>query len=366
VLAPTRELAAQIHDVLAPLAARRHRRLLVVAGGVAVGPQVRALARGVAVVVATPGRLEDLLAQRALTLDGVEVVVIDEADRLADLGFAPAVRRIVGATPAARQTVLLSATLDAAADALARDLLRDPVRVDVAGHAEAEPDLVHRFWTVTQADRQAVAAAVVRGMGRTLVFTRTRHGADRVARQLRNAGLATAALHGGHSQAARDDALAGFHDGRVQALVATDVARRGIHVDGVACVLQVDLPDTPADHRHRAGRTGRAGATGVVVTLVQEGKFRAARSMAGVLGCDVAIGPAQLDELPALAQRVRPRAEGTAGPSGRRERGRGLGPVPARYWRSRSSSSPSAGTSRSALAASATATCAAFSTTAAT
>jgi superfamily II DNA/RNA helicase len=338
VLAPTRELAAQIHDTLAPLGALRRRRVLAVYGGVSLTPQTKALAHGVAVVVATPGRLEDLMAQRSIALDAIEVVVIDEADRLADMGFAPAVRRIVRATPASRQTALFSATLDDASESLTRDLLRNPIRVDVAGEAEGEPDLVHRFWTVTQQDRQAVAAQVVRAMGRTLVFTRTRHGADRVAKQLASAGLVTAALHGGHSQARRDEALAGFHAGRVQALVATDVASRGIHVDDVACVLQIDLPETPADHQHRSGRTGRAGAKGLVVTFVQEGKFTAARSMAKVLDYDVEIGPPALEELDVLAEQVRPvRPAGPVVPEPSDRPGApvlsGLGPVPSEFWR---------------------------------
>jgi superfamily II DNA/RNA helicase len=330
VLAPTRELAVQIHEVLAPLAALRGRRSVAVYGGAAPGPQAQALADGATIVVATPGRLEDLWSQGVVRFDGIETVVIDEADRLADLGFAPAVRRLVRATPSRRQSVLFSATLDDASEALARDLLRDPIRVDVSGAPEAAPELIHRFWTVTQGNRQAVAAAVVRAMGRTLVFTRTRHGADRVARQLAEAGLTTAALHGGHAQAARDEALARFHDGALDALVATDVASRGIHVDAVACVLQIDLPETPSDHQHRSGRTGRAGATGLVVTFVQEGRFRAARAMAGVLGYDVTIGPADLEELATLAATVAPRA---AGPSRAGRAGAALGPVQTTFWR---------------------------------
>ena len=268
VLAPTRELAAQIAATLAPLARPRRLRVAAFYGGVGFAPQLRALRQGVDVVVACPGRLADLMRGRHVDLADVDMVVIDEADRMADMGFLPEVRRIVDTTSRRRQTLLFSATLDGAVDVLVRHYQRDPARHEVVV-AEADVDLMtHRAHGVAQGDRAALCARLVADEGACVVFVRTRHGADRLARHLERSGVSAVAIHGDRSQRQRDKALAEFKAGHVQALVATDVAARGIHVDGVDCVIHFDPPAEAKDYVHRSGRTARAGATGTVVTLV--------------------------------------------------------------------------------------------------
>jgi superfamily II DNA/RNA helicase len=278
VLVPTRELAAQVQRELAALVdERRFGPVVAVYGGVGYGPQRKLLARGASVVVACPGRLEDLVATGDVVLDRIGIAVLDEADRMADMGFSPAVRRLLDRTPARRQTLLFSATLDGDVDTFVTRYQRDPAHHAVAGADEDGGDVTHLFWTVPRAKRVALTADIVERTGPTIVFTRTRHGADRVARQLGQAGVKAVPIHGRRTQSQRDQALRQFATGRAPALVATDVAARGIHVDGVACVVHFDLPDEPKDHLHRSGRTGRAGASGTVVTLVPEDGHRAAR-----------------------------------------------------------------------------------------
>jgi superfamily II DNA/RNA helicase/cold shock CspA family protein len=285
VLVPTRELAAQVQRELAALIdERRVGPVPAIYGGVGYGPQRRLLARGPSAVVACPGRLEDLVATGDVRLDQVELVVVDEADRMADMGFLPAVRRLLDLTPDGRQTLLFSATLDGDVDALVRRYQQDPVRHEVEGDADDGAAVEHLFFTVPREKRVALAAEVVSRAGPTFVFTRTRHGADRVAHQLGKAGVKAAAIHGRRTQAQRDQALARFTAGRVQALVATDVAARGIHVDGVACVVHFDLPEDPKDYVHRSGRTGRAGAPGLVVSLVPDDGRKAVRALQRQLG----------------------------------------------------------------------------------
>jgi superfamily II DNA/RNA helicase len=267
VLVPTRELAAQVRDELGHLL-DDPRRALAVYGGTGYEAQRRPLARGVDVVVACPGRLEDLLASKVIHLDAVRIVVVDEADRMADMGFLPAVRRILDRTPDDRQTLLFSATLDGEVDALVRRYQSNPARHEVAGPEEQEGDVEHLVWDVERADRVRSVAKAVERHGRTVVFCRTRHGADRFAKQLGSAGLDAVALHGNRTQAQRDRAIAAFSSGKVDVLVATDVAARGIHVDGVNCVVHLDPPATDKDYVHRSGRTGRAGAKGTVISFV--------------------------------------------------------------------------------------------------
>jgi superfamily II DNA/RNA helicase len=279
VLTPTRELAAQIHDVLTGLCRVRDRWSATVYGGVRQGPQVNNLRRGVDVLVACPGRLEDLIEQGHVKLDRVKFVVIDEADRMSDMGFLPCVRRIVDQTSADRQTVLFSATLDGAADQLARTHLRQPVRHSVAAKEEDLGKATHLFWTADLAQRVDLSAQIVRRAGRTMLFTRTKHGADKLSDKLNALGVRAAVIHGGRSQSQRDKSLADFHRGNVAALVATDVAARGIHVEKVACVVHVDLPESPTDYQHRSGRTARAGQRGVVVSLVTPDQRRHARDV---------------------------------------------------------------------------------------
>jgi superfamily II DNA/RNA helicase len=284
VLAPTRELAAQIQRELAPLADVRDRTVFTVYGGVGYEPQRRAMRRGVDILVACPGRLEDLIAQRVVDLSMVEIVVIDEADRMADMGFLPAVRRILDATATERQTILFSATLDGDVGVITRSYQRDAVRHEVPGQESDAMDAEHRFEKVHTSDRLSRAAEVIHAEGPTIVFCRTRHGADKIAKKLGTAGVQAAPIHGGLSQGQRDRALAAFTRGSVHALVATDVAARGIHVDDVACVLHFDPPTDAKTYVHRSGRTARKGASGVVVSFVAADQMRASRAMQRELG----------------------------------------------------------------------------------
>jgi len=282
VLAPTRELAAQIANELLPLAAARRLRVHAFYGGVGFEPQRKALKRGVDIAIACPGRLADLVSQRMVNLSEVEFVVVDEADRLADMGFLPDVRRLLDATASERQTLLFSATLDGDVDVLIRHYQHDPVRHEVRPPAVGPVD--HHIWLVNDTERTERCADLVASAGSAIVFTRTRHGADRLAQRLGRAGVSAAAIHGGRSQAQRDRALEAFRAGKVRALVATDVAARGIHVDDVGCVVQYDLPADAKDYVHRAGRTGRAGALGMVVTLVPHKARKLALQLAAAAG----------------------------------------------------------------------------------
>ena len=283
VLAPTRELADQIASELTMLGKPLGVSVLPVYGGVGYGGQRSRLAKGVDVVVACPGRLEDLLSQGALVLDDVERVVLDEADRMADMGFIPAVRRILDACAPERQMLLFSATLDGSVGELQRRYQHDPVSCTV-DDASLEPDLEHVVQSVTRERRIPATAELVNHHGSTIVFCRTKRGADRLARQLGKHGVRAAAIHGDRSQGQRTRALEEFSSGRVQALVATDVAARGIHVDDVGCVVHYDPPGDDATYVHRSGRTGRAGNTGVVVSLILDKEQRkdAARRFAAM------------------------------------------------------------------------------------
>ena len=315
ILAPTRELADQINAELRSFAG--DVRVGVVYGGVGYGKQFDLLRRGVDVLVACPGRLEDLIQQGEVDLRDVEQVVLDEADRMADMGFLPAVRRILDQTAEHRQTVLFSATLDGDVAKLTRDYQHDPATHMVG---EDTPDVTaahHRFWTSEKADRSALTARIVDAVWPAIVFCRTRHGADRLAKQLNRAGVDAAPIHGGRSQNQRTRALASFADGTVQALIATDVAARGIHVDGVACVLHFDPPEDHKTYIHRSGRTARAGQTGVVVSLVQPDQIKDVRTIQRNLEISEPITEAEphtlrgLSERPA-ATRIRPASDGTA------------------------------------------------------
>ena len=284
VLAPTRELADQICSELKTFAGRV--RIGVAYGGVGYGKQFDMLRRGVEILVACPGRLEDLIGQGEVDLSRVSHVVLDEADRMADMGFIPAVRRLLDQTSAERQTVLFSATLDGDVAKITREYQYDPVTHTVG---EDTPDVTaahHRFWAMEKQERAAMAARIVENAWPAVVFCRTRHGADRLAKQLNRAGVDAAPIHGGRSQNQRTRALASFADGTVQALIATDVAARGIHVDGVACVLHYDPPEDHKAYVHRSGRTARAGSTGVVVSLIQPDQKKDARSVQRQIGLD--------------------------------------------------------------------------------
>ncbi len=324
VLAPTRELAEQISSELRTFAGSV--RVGVVYGGVGYGPQLRDLRRGVDVLVACPGRLEDLIDRGDVDLGDVDAVVLDEADRMADMGFMPAVRRLLGRTARPRQTVLFSATLDGEVAALTREHQVDPVRHEVG---DETPDITaahHRFWRVDRADRVETTAEAVKAAWPAVVFCRTRHGADRLTRQLRRFGVDAAAIHGGRSQGQRTRALGDFSRGRVQALVATDVAARGIHVDGVAAVVHFDPPEDHKAYVHRSGRTARAGEGGVVVSLVQPDQVRATRRLQRQVGLDEPVTAPSVGELDELGPGRRPRPVRTsAGDPGRTDRRDGGG-----------------------------------------
>ena len=268
ILSPTRELAEQIRRELEPLAEVRGRSVTAVYGGVGFGPQRKALANGVDMLVACPGRLLDLIEQGEVRLSEVKIAVVDEADRMADMGFLPVVKKILDQTNQNRQTVLFSATLGKEVQVLTDRYQDDPVLHEVG---EREPDMTrmsHRFVRIDRTEKVSLAAHEIRTHGQTIVFCRTRHGSDRVARQLKKYGVKTGVIHGRRSQSQRDNALKAFVEGRTQALVATDVAARGIHVDGVDCVVHFDPPEDDKAYTHRSGRTARAGATGVVVSFV--------------------------------------------------------------------------------------------------
>jgi superfamily II DNA/RNA helicase len=267
VLVPTRELAAQVRKELLMLSSARGRTVTAIYGGVGFSPQIEALRSGADVVVACPGRLADLVAKGEARLDEVDFVVIDEADRMADMGFLPEVRRLLDQVSPDRQTLLFSATLDGAVDVLVRRYQRDPIRHELAPGSD-DVRSRHLFWHAERPERVALTVQVVGAEWPALVFCRTKRGADRLADQLARQGVSSAAMHGNRSQAQRERALAAFASGRVQALVATDIAARGIHVDGVACVVHFDPPADEKDYVHRSGRTGRAGASGTVVSLV--------------------------------------------------------------------------------------------------
>ena len=279
VLAPTRELADQIKRELDPIARAGGRRIIAVYGGVGYEPQKRALRRGVDVLVACPGRLADLIGQGELDLDEVEVVVIDEADRMSDMGFLPEVKRLLDRMPNDRQTLLFSATLDGDVGVLTRNYQNDPSRHEVGDAQPNVEDMQHLFWRLDTDRRVEVASDLIQAAGQTIVFCRTRRGADRVAKQLERTGATAAAIHGSRTQNQRNRALKSFADGKVEALVATDVAARGIHVDGVACVLHFDPPIDDKTYLHRSGRTARAGAQGVVVSFIANDQLRDANRM---------------------------------------------------------------------------------------
>jgi superfamily II DNA/RNA helicase len=320
ILAPTRELAAQIARELAPLLATRGLRTHTFYGGVGFGGQRQALRKRVDVAVGCPGRMEDLMRSGDIVLGDVDIVVIDEADRMADMGFLPAVRRILDATSPKRQTLLFSATLDGDVDVLVRNYQRDPVRHEVEVTEEAAGQASHRFENVAHGERVAACTALVASERSSIIFVRTKHGADRLAHQLSRSGVSAAAIHGGRSQPQRDRTLAAFREGRVRALVATDVAARGIHVDSVACVVHYDLPSDAKDYVHRSGRTARAGEEGKVVAFVLPDQNAAASALVRGLdfeieGIDPGAKPARAASPPGRPRRRGYRPDGQNRPA---------------------------------------------------
>ncbi len=268
VLVPTRELAKQVVDVLSPIGKKIGVRVAAFYGGTSMDRQIRNLSRRIEVAVATPGRLIDLLERGELDLDEIGILIIDEADRMADMGFLPQVEWIMRKVPNDRQTLLFSATLDREVDVLVRRYMHDPVLHEVVSEEADVDDMLHRFLKVHELDRIKVLAAIASGVSRTMVFVRTKRGADKLVSQLKREGVPAAAIHGDLRQSAREKALKDFQEEEHGVLVATDVAARGIHVDDVDVVVHYDPPEEHKSYVHRSGRTARAGNEGMVVTFV--------------------------------------------------------------------------------------------------
>jgi superfamily II DNA/RNA helicase len=279
VLAPTRELATQIEAALRPLARALHLTTVTIFGGVGAGPQIAALRRGVDIVVACPGRLDEHVEAGHAKLDAVEITVLDEADHMADLGFLPVVRRLMERTPRSGQRLLFSATLDGGVDVLARQFMRQPVVHSVDSARSPVSTMEHHVLQLRQEDRLRILVDLASAPGRTLVFTRTKYGAKKLARQLNSSGVPAVELHGNLAQNARNRNLQAFTDGTAATLVATDIAARGIHVDDVALVIHADPPLEHKAYLHRSGRTARAGAAGKVVTITTDDQVREVRDM---------------------------------------------------------------------------------------
>ena len=267
-LVPTRELALQVAEVLGPLATSVGRSVVAVYGGQKMETQLRGLADGADIVIATPGRLIDLVDRKACSLADVALVVLDEADRMVDMGFLPQVEWLLRHIPDTRQVLLFSATLDGAVDHIVRRDLHDPVRHEVASTTITVEEMIHRFLLVHEMDKVKVLAAIAKHQPRTLAFVRSKRGADQLTTELRKAGVAAAAIHGDLQQRLRERAIKEFTDGTLRLLVATDVAARGLDIDDIDVVVHFDPPPDPRDYLHRSGRTARAGEEGIVVTLV--------------------------------------------------------------------------------------------------
>ncbi len=337
VLAPTRELATQITATLEPLAAGYGLKVTTIFGGVPQARQVAALRSGADIVVACPGRLEDLMRQRLISLDAVEITVLDEADHMADLGFLPGVTRILAATPAGGQRLLFSATLDNGVDKLVKRFLRNPVTHSVDEVNSPVSEMTHHVFHVAGTDaKKELVHRLASGTGRRILFMRTKHQARKLARQLTEAGVPSVDLHGNLSQPARDRNLAAFAAGTARVLVATDIAARGVHVDEVQLVVHVDPPTEHKAYLHRSGRTARAGSAGDVVTVVLPEQRRDTSALMRKAG--IAVSPQQVtaqsdsvvrlvgDIAPYQAPAAKPVSAATARPQRRRRSGSGRAP----------------------------------------
>ncbi|XVX20437.1 DEAD/DEAH box helicase [Actinomycetota bacterium] len=348
ILAPTRELATQIDEALAPLGAALGLTSRTVFGGVGQNPQVTAIAKGVDVVVACPGRLEDLIRQGHVSLDAIEVTVLDEADHMADLGFLPVVKRLLDATPRDGQRMLFSATLDNGVNALVKRYLHQPVAHEADSAQSPVAAMEHHVLHVASGDHLPVLVDLVAAPGRTVVFTRTKHRAKKLARQLNSHGIPAVELHGNLSQGARTRTMDAFHSGAAETLVATDIAARGIHVDDVGLVIHADPPVEHKAYLHRSGRTARAGNSGTVVTLMTDEQVRDVRDLtrkAGIRPTTTRVSPthgllreiapgerefagaftAPAAEAPARAEGGSGRGAGSRGSGSRRGSGSGAG-----------------------------------------
>ncbi|WP_409482920.1 DEAD/DEAH box helicase [Arsenicicoccus dermatophilus] len=352
VLAPTRELAAQIETAAAPLAETLDLRTLTVFGGVGQGPQVQSLKRGVDLLIACPGRLQDLAQQGLVDLGSVEITVLDEADHMADLGFLPTVRRILDRTPERGQRMLFSATLDAGVDVIAKRYLHDPVTHHADSAQSPVSAMDHHVLHVTADDHLPVLVDLTAGPGRTVVFTRTKYRAKKLAKQLNRSGVPAVELHGNLGQGARTRNLDAFHDGTVETLVATDIAARGIHVDDVALVIHADPPVEHKAYLHRSGRTARAGSAGTVVTMMLDDQVQDVRALtkaAGIRPTTTRVHPEHAllrDLVPGERSFATPTDATVEAPEQRGGSGRGRGGAAGRSGGSRSAAGSRAGGSR--------------------
>jgi len=319
VLTPTRELAVQVAESFRTYGRHLSLRHALVFGGVGMVPQVKTMAGGVDILVATPGRLLDLISQGAIRLDSVEVLVLDEADRMLDMGFIQPIRKIVALVPKARQTLLFSATMPDSIQGLADSVLHRPVRVEVTPVSSTAEKVDQKVMFVERENKRTLLASLLAdpAISRALVFTRTKHGANRVAELLAKAGVPADAIHGNKSQGARQKALSDLRDGRIKALVATDIAARGIDIDGITHVINFELPNEPESYVHRIGRTARAGASGIALSLCDGEEVAFLRAIEKTIRQPVPVDESHAFHAPHLAGRGKPPARRAAPPTGR-------------------------------------------------
>jgi ATP-dependent RNA helicase RhlE len=347
VLAPTRELAIQITDNCHIYGQHLALRHCVIFGGVSQGPQVNYLSKGVDLLVATPGRLLDLIQQGHVSLKDVEFFVLDEADRMLDMGFIRDIKKIIATIPKERQTMLFSATMPASINALAHSVLKNPVKVEVTPQVVTVERIEQRVYSIRKNEKNALLITLLQDslMDRVIVFSKTKHGANRILSQLENAGIAAAAIHGNKSQGARQKALEAFKNGKVRVLVATDIVARGIDVDNISHVINFDLPDEPESYVHRIGRTARAGAGGIALAFCDETEGKLLRDIERMIKRPLtAVATPSLMKLKPLA----PEPKHVHGGAGRNGQGRGgAGKAPNRHQQHRSQRTQAANRARS-------------------
>ncbi len=298
ILTPTRELAEQIYSVIIPIAKAVNLDVLSVYGGTSYTKQFRALERGIDILVACPGRLIDLLEQNALSLENTDIVVIDEADRMADMGFMDPVCDILDGCARKRQTILFSATLDDDVAVLIKKYQYKPSKIEVGPKEISMDSMKHYFWLTKNSSKSKITSEIIKKFGRSIVFCRTRAGVDRISEELEKLGIRVSDLHGGLTQGQRNNSMKSFVNGENLALIATDVAARGIDIDGVKVVIHYDPPGDSKAYKHRSGRTARAGATGVVISLVQKPQKRTLTNIQRKVGIKVSFTPPNFDDLP--------------------------------------------------------------------
>ena len=324
ILTPTRELAEQIYKVLEPLAWEMELYVHAIYGGVSYNKQFRALERGVDILVACPGRLIDLLERGSLSLEDTSIVVLDEADRMADMGFMQPVCQILDECRKDRQTILFSATLDDEVAELVRDYQKDPVTIHVGPEEVSIESMEHHFWLMPNSKKSTISSEIIRKCGRSIVFCRTRAGVDRIGEDLEYDGLGVEILHGGLSQRQRDGAMRRFQYGECLALIATDVAARGIDIEGVNCVIHYDPPENAKAYKHRSGRTARGGASGIVVSLVQKPQKKSYGRIQREVGINVEFKPPEFSDLPEFeVEFIAPKRRQSYGSRNRNDRYRG-------------------------------------------